>query len=135
MKKSINMFNLQNSSRFNRSSRSFLIFFIHDNVNQTTANVNLFSKDLDRLTQKNCHSLTNMIQKMQNYVIAQRVELNEITDIVTKIQKKRNVVVIERDVIIIERDEIIQKWNDVKAIIRFLQNNLLKQQQNQSSID
>ena len=59
--------------------------------------------------QKNCHLLTNMIQKMQNYIIAQKIELNKIADIVKKIQKKRNIVVVEQDVIIIERDEIIQK--------------------------
>ena len=57
--------------------------------------------------QKNRHSLTNMIQKMQNYIIAQKIELNEITDIVTKIQRERNDVVVEQNIIIIERDEII----------------------------
>ena len=77
--------------------------------------------------QKNRSSLTNMIQKMQNYVIVQKVELNKITDIMKRIKKKRNVV-------IIERNEIIQKLNEIKTMIRFLQNNLTKQQ-NQSSTD
>ena len=60
--------------------------------------------------------------------------MNEIADIVKKIQRERNVVVVERNVIIIERDEIIQKWNNAKTMIRFLQNDLIKQQ-NQSSTD
>ena len=59
--------------------------------------------------QKNRLSLKNMIQKMQNHVIIQRIDLHEMTDTMKKIKKQRNVVVVERDVIIIERDEIIQK--------------------------
>ena len=67
------MSNMQNLSRFDRSSRLSLILFIHDDVDQI-----IFSKDLNRFMQKNRSSLTNMIQKMQNHVIAQKVELNEI---------------------------------------------------------
>ena len=53
-------------------------------------------------------------------MIVQRNDLNEIIVIVKKIKKKKN--------------ETIQKLNEVKTMIRFLQNDLAKQQ-NQSSID
>ena len=72
---------------------------------------------------------------MQNYVIVQKIELNEIADTVTRIQKKRDVVFVERDVLIIEWDETIQELNETTMMIRFLQNDLMKQQNQSSSID
>ena len=77
---------------------------------------------------KDRSSMMKMIQEMQDYVVVKKNELNEIFVIAKKIEKKRNVV-------IIERDEIIQKLNETRTIIRFLQNDLAKQQQNQSFAD
>ena len=76
----------------------------------------------------------NMIQKMQNHVAAQRIDLLEMTDTMNKIKAQRNVVVVEQDIIIIERNETIQKLNEARTMIHFLQNDLAKQQ-NQLSID
>ena len=68
-----------------------------------------------------------MIQEVQKYIISQRINLDKLFAFAKKIEKKRNVVVIERN-------KIIQELNKAKTIIHFLQNDLTKQQ-NQSSID
>ena len=104
------MSNVQNSSRFGRSSRQFLIPFTLDDVDQS-ADVNLFSIDFNRLM-KDFPSLMNMIREMQKYVIAQRNDLDEISVIVRRIEK-------EKDVVVIERDEAIRELNEAKTIVRF----------------
>ena len=59
--------------------------------------------------------------KSAKYVIVQRNNLDKIIVIAKKIEKKR-------DVVIIEQNEIIRELNETKTIIRFLQNDLTKQQ-------
>ena len=121
------MSNLQNSSRFDRFNRSFIIPpLILNDVDQIVADFHEFMTIFNRLM-KNCLSMMKMIREMQDYVVAKRNELNEIFVIAKRIEQKR-------DVVIIERNETIRKLNEAKTIVRFLQNDLAKQQ-NQSSTD
>ena len=84
---------------------------------------------------KDRFSIMKMIRNIQNYVVVKKYDLNEIFVIAKRIEKKRNAIIIEQNVVIIKRDEIIRELNETKTTIRFLQNDLTKQQQNQSSTD
>ena len=62
-----------------------------------------------------------MINEMQKYVVSQRRNLEAIFVIIEKIEKQKN--------------ETFQKLKKAKTMIHFLQNDLAKQQQNQSLTD
>ena len=120
---------MQNSSRFSQLARLFIIFFllILNDVDQIVADFHEFMTNFNRFM-KNRSSMMKMIREMQDYVVVKKNELNEIFVIAKKIEKKR-------DVVIIERDKIIQKLNETKTIICFLQNDLAKQQNQSLSTD